>query len=122
MRSRLYRNNVPNQILLNFCTALSLMLIVFLVAPETKLSKMSTSVWCRTSAVAMHYFLLAVFFWMAVEAFNMYRAFVKVFPAGSSSSKNMLKYCLFAWGKTEILFLNHLLGRFAKGNVFGGNC
>ena len=70
----------------------------------------------------MHYFLLAAFFWMAVEAFNMYRAFVKVFPAGSSSSKTMLKYCFFAWGKTEILFLNRLLRRFEKGNVFQGNC
>ena len=87
---------MPSQILLNFCVALSLTLIVFLAAAES--SNTSSPAACRTAAIALHYFLLSSFLWMAVEAFNMYRAFVKVFPT-SNPSKFMLKCCLFAWGK-----------------------
>ena len=60
-------------------------------------SKTSSLAGCMTAAIALHYFLLASFSWMAVEAYNMYLAFVKVFP-NSTSSKFILKSCLFAWG------------------------
>ncbi|CAB4018009.1 adhesion G- coupled receptor G7-like [Paramuricea clavata] len=94
------RNKIPSQILLNFCIALSLSLIVFLAAAER--SKTSSLAGCRTAAIALHYFLLATFLWMAIEAFNMYLAFVKVFP-NSSPSKFMLKCCLIAWGLPVII-------------------
>ncbi|CAB4012429.1 adhesion G- coupled receptor G7-like, partial [Paramuricea clavata] len=90
------RSKIPGQILLNFCIALSLSLIVFVAAAER--SKTSSLVGCRIAAISLHYFLLAAFFWMATEAFNMYLAFVKVFPS-SNHSKFMMKCCLFAWGK-----------------------
>ena len=89
------RTKISNQILLNFCAALSLMLIVFLVSAN--LPKTSPIFGCRAVAVALHYFLLAAFLWMAVEGFNMYLSFVKVFHH-SSHSKFMLKCCLLAWG------------------------
>ena len=97
---------IPSQILLNFCVALSLSLIVFLAAVER--SKTTSLAGCRAAAIAMHYLLLASFLWMAVEAYNMYLAFVKVFPQ-SKSSKFILKCSLLAWGKTnnEKKFYNH---------------
>ncbi|XP_028411938.1 adhesion G-protein coupled receptor G6-like [Dendronephthya gigantea] len=90
------RTQLPSQILLNFCIALSLTIVVFLAAAEE--SKTSSLAGCRTAAIALHYFLLAAFLWMAVEAYNMYRAFVIVF-ADSHPSKFLMKCCLFAWGK-----------------------
>ncbi|XP_028416707.1 adhesion G-protein coupled receptor G6-like isoform X1 [Dendronephthya gigantea] len=94
------RTKIPSQILLNFCIALALMLIVFLVSAE--LPKTLPVFGCRAAAVALHYFLLAAFLWMAVEGFNMYLAFVKVFSY-SSQFKFMLKCCLFAWGTPGII-------------------
>ncbi|XP_046853691.1 adhesion G-protein coupled receptor G6-like isoform X2 [Xenia sp. Carnegie-2017] len=89
------RNLVPNQILVNFCIALSLTLIVFLAAGER--SRTASFVACRVAAIALHYFLLAALFWMTVEAFNMYLAFVNVFPISNPSS--FMKRCfIFAWG------------------------
>lgn len=106
-----FRRKRPNQILINFCIASSGMLIAFLAAPATESSKSSSLVWCKASAVSLHYFLLAAFLWMAVEAFNMYRAFVKVIPAASYPSKFMLKSCLFAWGNLcfSLLYPKRLL-------------
>ncbi|XP_028393491.1 adhesion G-protein coupled receptor G6-like [Dendronephthya gigantea] len=94
------RNKIPSQILLNFCISLSLTLIVFMAAVER--SKTSSLVGCMTAAIALHYFMLAAFAWMAVEAYNMYLAFVKVFP-NSTSSKFILKCCLFAWGTPAVI-------------------
>ena len=91
------RSKAPNQILLNFCIALSLTLIVFLTAGER--SKTSSMASCRAAAVALHYFVLVVFMWMAIEAFNMYLLFVKVMP--SYFSKFLLKCCVMAWGKCK---------------------
>ena len=87
------------KILLNYCIALSLTLIVFLAAPEGL--KSSSLVRCRTAAISLHYFLLASFLWMAVEAFSLYLAIIKVRKFGDNQSTYLLKCCLFAWGKTR---------------------
>lgn len=52
---------------------------------------------CETIAVLLHYFVLASFCWMAVEAWNIYRCFVIVFS--QTSSRFLLKASIFAWGK-----------------------
>lgn len=95
------RRTVPNQILLNFCIALSLTLVVFLSAAER--SKTFSMESCRVAAVALHYLVLVVFMWMAIEAFNMYLAFVKVLP--SYIPRFILKCCFIAWGKCWCLSL-----------------
>lgn len=51
---------------------------------------------CRTAAIAMHYFVLAMFFWTSIQAYNMYLSFVKVMPR--YYSKFMLKCCVVGWG------------------------
>ncbi|XP_028419199.1 uncharacterized protein LOC114544912, partial [Dendronephthya gigantea] len=94
------RTQIPSQILLNFCIALSVTLIVFIAAVEK--TRTSSLAGCRAAAIALHYFLLAALFWMAVEAYNMYWAFVKVFSA-PSRAKLLIKCCVFAWGTPAVV-------------------
>jgi hypothetical protein len=89
------RCKVPTQILLNFCIALSLTLIVFLVAAERP--NTSSFAACRVAAIALHYFVLVVFVWSSIQAYNMYLAFVKVMPR--YHSKFILKCCVVGWGE-----------------------
>ena len=92
--ARELRTSAPTQILLNFCIALSLTLIVFLVAAER--SKTSSITSCRAAAIALHYFVLATFMWMAVEAYNMYLCFVKILA--TNKSYFMTKCLIAGWG------------------------
>ena len=89
------RSKAPTQILLNFCIALSLTLIVFLVAAER--SNTSSLGACRAAAIALHYFVLTMFVWTSIQAYNMYRAFVTVIP--TYHSKFILKCCVVGWGE-----------------------
>ncbi|CAB4013760.1 adhesion G- coupled receptor G7-like [Paramuricea clavata] len=95
------RTKTPTQILLNFCIALSLTLIVFIVAAER--SKTSSTTWCRAAAIALHYFVLAVFMWMAIEAYNMYLCFVKILP--TDHSHFMMKCLIVGWGLPAIIVI-----------------
>ena len=52
---------------------------------------------CRAAAIALHYLVLATFVWMAISAFNMYRAFVKVVQA--RGNRVFRTYSLIGWGK-----------------------
>ncbi|XP_028411957.1 adhesion G-protein coupled receptor G2-like [Dendronephthya gigantea] len=105
------RTKAPSQILLNFCVALSLTIIVFLAAAER--SNTSTLAGCRAAAIALHYFLLATFFWMAVEAYNMYRGFVIVF-SDSHPPKFITKCCLFAWGTPTLIVVITMIAAIDK--------
>ncbi|CAB3995765.1 adhesion G- coupled receptor G7-like, partial [Paramuricea clavata] len=95
------RTKAPTQILLNFCIALSLTLIVFIVAAER--SKTSSTTWCRAAAIALHYFVLVVFMWMAIEAYNMYLCFVKILP--THHSHFMIKCLIVGWGLPAIIVI-----------------
>ncbi|KAI8502470.1 hypothetical protein Bbelb_200580 [Branchiostoma belcheri] len=86
------RQTRPQHILMNLCIALLATLIIFLAGIDAT----NSPVGCTTVAFLLHYFLLAVFMWMAVEAFNMYLAFVKVL--GAHVSRFLLKAAIFAWG------------------------
>ena len=54
-------------------------------------------------AGALHYFVLATWLWMAVEAFYMYHALVKVFQ--TYYSHFLLKSMLIAWGMSYSHFV-----------------
>ena len=69
--------------------------MVFLAAAER--SKTSSMNVCRGAAVALHYFILVVFVWMAIQAFNMFLAFVIVMP--KHYPRFMLKCCIVGWGR-----------------------
>ncbi|CAB4035459.1 plexin-B2-like isoform X1 [Paramuricea clavata] len=95
------RCKVPTRILLNFCFALSLTLIVFLVAAER--SNTSSFAACRVAAIALHYFVLVVFVWTSIQAYSMYLAFVKVMPR--YHSKFILKCCVVGWGLPAVIVI-----------------
>ncbi|XP_035665909.1 adhesion G-protein coupled receptor G2-like [Branchiostoma floridae] len=93
------RQTRPQHILTNLCSALLVTLVIFLAGIDAT----SSSVGCTVVTFLLHYFLLAVFMWMAVEAFNMYLAFVIVL--GAHVSRFMLKAAIFAWGLPLVIVI-----------------
>ncbi|XP_047186405.1 adhesion G-protein coupled receptor G4 [Scophthalmus maximus] len=88
------RRDYPSQILINLCLALLGLNLVFLV--NSWLSSWGLYALCVAAAAALHYFLLASFTWMGLEAVNMYFALVKVFNVYVPSY--ILKFCALGWG------------------------
>ncbi|KAL5010608.1 hypothetical protein ScPMuIL_012913 [Solemya velum] len=91
--SKLRRNN-PSKILVHLSVALTGTNLVFLLGMHDY--TLGNEIGCKIVAVLMHFFLLSTMCWMAVEAFYMYVALVKVFNA--HISRFLLKACLFGWG------------------------
>jgi hypothetical protein len=50
---------------------------------------------CFAVALLLHYFLMAVFFWMLIEGLNLHRGLVQVFV----TSSRMKVYQVLGWGK-----------------------
>ncbi|XP_041089040.1 uncharacterized protein LOC121302838 isoform X2 [Polyodon spathula] len=89
------RKDYPSKILIQLCTALLFLNLVFLIDSWIALYKDVPGL-CLAVAVFLHYFLLASFTWMGLEAFHMYLALVKVF--NTYVRKYMLKFCIVGWG------------------------
>ncbi|CAH1270188.1 ADGRG4 [Branchiostoma lanceolatum] len=94
---RRFRSSTPQIILIQLSIALLGVLITFLAGIE----RVDPSAGCIAVAAFLHYFLLAGMMWMAVEAFSMYMAFVKVMSA--HISRFVLKVSLIAWGAPLII-------------------
>ncbi|XP_070700181.1 adhesion G-protein coupled receptor G4-like [Pempheris klunzingeri] len=88
------RRDYPSQILINLSLALLGLNLVFLV--NSWLSSLGLYGICVAVASTLHYFLLASFTWMGLEAVNMYFALVKVFNVYVPSY--ILKFCALGWG------------------------
>ncbi|XP_044077831.1 adhesion G-protein coupled receptor G4 isoform X2 [Siniperca chuatsi] len=88
------RRDYPSQILINLSLALLGLNLVFLV--NSWLSSWGLYGLCVAVASTLHYFLLASFTWMGLEAVNMYFALVKVFNVYVPSY--ILKFCALGWG------------------------
>ncbi|XP_075342884.1 adhesion G-protein coupled receptor G4 [Odontesthes bonariensis] len=88
------RRDYPSQILINLSLALLCLNLVFLV--NSWLSSWGLHGLCVAVAATLHYFLLASFTWMGLEAVNMYFALVKVFNVYVPSY--ILKFCAVGWG------------------------
>ncbi|XP_034406091.1 adhesion G-protein coupled receptor G4 [Cyclopterus lumpus] len=88
------RRDYPSQILINLSLALLGLNLVFLV--NSWLSSWGVYGLCVAVASTLHYFLLASFTWMGLEAVNMYFALVKVFNVYVPSY--ILKFCALGWG------------------------
>ena len=88
------RTKLSSKILISLCTSLLLLLIVFLVGIE----RTSNQRRCQLTAVLLHYFILATFMWMGVEAFNIYKIFVKVFQKRSRKIF-LIRASIIAWGE-----------------------
>ncbi|XP_041347593.1 cadherin EGF LAG seven-pass G-type receptor 2-like [Gigantopelta aegis] len=95
---RTLRNEKSGKILLNLCTAMLLMDVSFLLGTPSYYSGAGL---CTTVAVLLHYFLLATFMWMLLEALEMYRALVTVFA--KYARWYMMKRAIAAWGVPLII-------------------
>ncbi|XP_029459212.1 adhesion G-protein coupled receptor G2 isoform X2 [Rhinatrema bivittatum] len=93
------RRDYPSKILIQLCTALLLLNIVFLL--DSWIALFGNIGMCAAVAAFLHYFLLVSFTWMGLEAFHMYLALVKVF--NTYVRKYMLKFCIVGWGLPAVI-------------------
>lgn len=63
------------------------------------LSSFSADGLCVATAAVLHYFLLASFTWMGLEAVHMHLTLIRVF--NSYVSFYLLKLCAVGWGKNS---------------------
>ncbi|XP_058644303.1 adhesion G-protein coupled receptor G2 isoform X2 [Onychostoma macrolepis] len=89
------RKDIPSKILIQLCLALLLLNLVFLLDAWLALYPDAVGL-CISTAFFLHYFLLASFTWMALEAVHMYLALVKVF--NTYITRFMVKIGLAGWG------------------------
>ncbi|XP_052423466.1 uncharacterized protein LOC127966494 [Carassius gibelio] len=89
------RKDIPSKILIQLCLALLLLNLVFLLDAWLALYPNAVGL-CISTAFFLHYFLLASFTWMALEAVHMYLALVKVF--NTYITRFMVKIGLAGWG------------------------
>ena len=87
------RKTVHAKLLINLCFALVGLYVTFIISTVS----MSIPVLCGVVSALMHYFFLAVFFWMAAEAIQLHRKLVSVFKP------DIMSYVFIAmaicWGK-----------------------
>ena len=64
----------------------------------TGIERVTPHVGCQFIAALIQYFSLTTFFWTAVEGWNLYLSFVKIYLGRQDENKFMIKFSLFAWG------------------------
>ncbi|XP_039976498.1 adhesion G-protein coupled receptor G2 [Xiphias gladius] len=108
------RQDYPSKILINLSAALLGLNMLFLL--DSWLASFSNYGLCIATAATLHYFLLASFTWMGLEAVHMYLALVKVFNIYVPSY--ILKFCAVGWGiPVVIVSLVLAIDRDAYGNA-----
>lgn len=80
--------------MLSLSLSLLALLIVFLAGAE----RTSPRAGCQVVAGLLHYFILATFLWMGIEAASLYRSFIKVFKSGSET-RFIVRASVVGWGK-----------------------
>ncbi|XP_036826270.1 adhesion G-protein coupled receptor G4-like [Oncorhynchus mykiss] len=108
------RSDYPSKILINLSVALLGLNLVFLL--DSWLSSFGSYGLCISTAATLHYFLLASFTWMGLEAIHMYFALVKVFNV--YVSLYIHKFCALGWGIPLVIVSMVLaIEKDAYGNV-----
>ncbi|EQB78771.1 G-protein coupled receptor 126 isoform 3 [Camelus ferus] len=88
------RRDYPSKILMNLSTALLFLNLLFLL--DGWVTSFHVAGLCTAIAALLHFFLLATFTWMGLEAIHMYIALVKVF--NTYIRRYILKFCIIGWG------------------------
>lgn len=88
------RRDYPSKILMNLCTSLLFLNMVFLL--DGWLASYNMEGLCMAVAAFLHFFLLTSFTWMGLESIHMYIALVKVF--NTYIRRYILKFCIVGWG------------------------
>ncbi|KAF5926458.1 hypothetical protein HPG69_013763 [Diceros bicornis minor] len=94
------RRDYPSKILMNLSTALLFLNLLFLL--DGWITSFHVDGLCTAVAALLHFFLLATFTWMGLEAIHMYIALVKVF--NTYIRRYILKFCIIGWGKPPKIF------------------
>ncbi|XP_073483953.1 adhesion G-protein coupled receptor G6 isoform X7 [Aquarana catesbeiana] len=113
------RRDYPSKILMNLSTALLFLNLFFLL--DSWLASFEINELCIAVAALLHFFLLASFTWMGLEAVHMYIALVKVF--NTYIRRYILKFCIIGWGIPAIVVAIVLASthkKIAYGNGFYG--
>lgn len=92
---RKLRRDYPSKILMNLSTALLFLNLTFLL--DGWITSFDVDGLCVAVAALLHFFLLATFTWMGLEAIHMYIALVKVF--NTYIRRYILKFCIIGWGE-----------------------
>lgn len=95
---RKLRRDYPSKILMNLSTALLFLNLIFLL--DGWIASFDIDGLCIAVAALLHFFLLATFTWMGLEAVHMYIALVKVF--NTYIRRYILKFCIIGWGEFSI--------------------
>ncbi|XP_053146039.1 adhesion G-protein coupled receptor G6 isoform X2 [Hemicordylus capensis] len=95
------RRDYPSKILMNLSTALLCLNLVFLL--DGWIASFDIEGLCIAIAALLHYFLLATFTWMGLEAVHMYIALVKVF--NTYIRRYILKFCIIGWGLPAVVVI-----------------
>jgi hypothetical protein len=82
---------------MNLLSAVFLLDVSFLLSEPVALTGSEAA--CRTSAMFLHFSLLACLSWMGLEGYNLYRLVVEVF--GTYVPGYLLKLSIVGWGKWQ---------------------
>lgn len=82
---------------MNLLLAVFLLDVSFLLSEPVALAGSEAA--CRTSAIFLHFSLLACLTWMGLEGYNLYRLVVEVF--GTYVPGYLLKLSIVGWGKWQ---------------------
>ncbi|XP_009204232.1 adhesion G-protein coupled receptor G6 isoform X3 [Papio anubis] len=108
------RRDYPSKILMNLSAALLFLNLLFLL--DGWITSFNVDGLCIAVAVLLHFFLLATFTWMGLEAIHMYIALVKVF--NTYIRRYILKFCIIGWG-LPALVVSIVLASRNKNEVYG---
>ncbi|MBZ3875247.1 G-protein coupled receptor 126, partial [Sciurus carolinensis] len=108
------RRDYPSKILMNLSTALLFLNLVFLL--DGWVTSFGMGGLCVAVAALLHFFLLATFTWMGLEAIHMYIALVKVF--NTYIRRYILKFCIIGWG-LPALVVSVVLASKRQNEVYG---
>lgn len=96
LHPRKNKTNPTLQIHMNLLIALLLLDVTFITS--ALLGSLEDVIVCQVSAIALHFSLLCLFAWMAIEGFNLYRLVVKVF---ASSAITTWRLSILGWGESS---------------------
>ncbi|XP_051020591.1 adhesion G-protein coupled receptor G6 [Acomys russatus] len=108
------RRDYPSKILMNLSSALLFLNLIFLL--DGWITSFGVAGLCTAVAALLHFFLLATFTWMGLEAIHMYIALVKVF--NTYIHRYILKFCIIGWGLPALIVSVTLVSR-KQNEVYG---
>ncbi|KAM9261213.1 adhesion G-protein coupled receptor G6 [Cariama cristata] len=110
------RRDYPSKILMNLSTALLFLNLIFLL--DGWIASFDIDGLCIAVAALLHFFLLATFTWMGLEAVHMYIALVKVF--NTYIRRYILKFCIIGWGLPALVIAIILASAYTNAShVYG---